>query len=268
LPELWSCLEGEPGAILYAGGTDLLVKLRSQGEKPDCLVCLERVQELQGVRHDEEGLWIGAFTTHSVLLQDQLVRKDLPVLVKALESLGSPQIRNMGTIGGNICTASPAGDCLPPLYLLDAVLEVRSRDAVRRVPIGSFITGPGETKLREGEILSGVRVTAPEGFNVHHFEKTGQRKSMAIAIASLAALLRVSPRGLIEEARLAWGSIGPTVVRSPEIEQALAGLELSRPSLMRASKIISETAAPIDDLRASADYRRQVSGNLLLRLLA
>ncbi|SEM57418.1 xanthine dehydrogenase FAD-binding subunit [Syntrophus gentianae] len=264
--ELWSFLEEEPEAHVYAGGTDLLVRMRAREEKPPALICMERIGELQGVREETSGLWIGACTPHRRLLDDPLIQGHLPVLAKALRILGSPQIRNMGTLGGNICTASPAGDCLPPLYILDAVVEIRSPNAVRTLPINSFIVGPEKTQLQRGEILAGVLVKRPPNFNIQFFEKVGQRKAMAIAVASLAALLRVSPSGMIEEARLAWGSVGPTVVRSGIVEAALEGEPLSSITLEKLSPIARQAVSPIDDLRASADYRRTVAGNLILRL--
>lgn len=267
LEELWRVLEREPAPRPYCGGTDLLVHLRAGKTDPPALVCLERIPELSGVREEEGGLWIGAATTHARLLDDPLVRARLPLLARALSALGSPPVRNMGTIGGNICTASPAGDTLPPLYVLDGEVELRSRCSSRRIPLRRFITGPGETALRPGEILTGVRVTPDGSYNVHHFEKIGTRRAMACSIASLAALLRVSPSGEIEAVRLAWGSVGPTVVTSEDVEKALLGRRLSRNTLEEAAARARKAVSPIDDGRASAAYRKEVSGNLLLRLV-
>jgi CO/xanthine dehydrogenase FAD-binding subunit len=156
---------------------------------------------------------------------------------------------------------------LPPLYVLEAEVELCNGETIRTLPIGELITGPGKTKLHKGEILTGVVVKKPEGYNVHHFEKVGQRKSMACAVASMTALLRQSPSGEIEAARLAWGSVGPTVVTAAAVEDALIGEKLSLETLAAAAEKIKQIVAPIDDIRASADYRRSVSGNLLLRLL-
>jgi CO/xanthine dehydrogenase FAD-binding subunit len=189
------------------------------------------------------------------------------VLVKAVGSLGSPQIRNMATIGGNVITASPAGDSLPALYVLRAELELKTRDRSRLVPVRDFIKGPGQTDLRPGEILSGVRLPKPSGFQHHHFEKVGQRKALAIAVASFAALLRISDTGLVEEARFAWGSVGPTVVLCDRAESALLGQRLSLDRLKQVSHLVQSAVSPIDDVRGSAEYRRRVAGNLLLRLL-
>lgn len=267
LAELWSYLDMEPEAVVYAGGTDLLVKMRAgKAAAVPALICLERLAELRDVRETAAGIRIGAAATHTELLRHPLILSCLPVLAQALQTLGSPPIRNMGTIGGNICTASPAGDTLPPLYILQAEVELYTRDIVRILPIREFITGPGETQLQKGEILTGVVVKKPVGYHIHHFEKVGQRKSMACAVASMAALLRLSPSGVIEAARLAWGSVGPTVVTAA-VEDTLIGEKLSQVTLAAAALRIRQIVAPINDVRASADYRRTVSGNLLLRLL-
>jgi CO/xanthine dehydrogenase FAD-binding subunit len=268
LTELWSYLDGEPEALIYTGGTDLLVKMRAgKIAAAPALICLERLAELRDIRETAVGIRLGAAVTHTELLLHPLVLARLPVLAQALRTLGSPLIRNMGTIGGNICTASPAGDTLPPLYILQAAVELRNRGAIRILPIREFIIGAGETQLKKGEILTGVVVKNPIGYNVHHFEKVGQRKSMACAVASMASLLQVSPSGVIEAARLAWGSVGPTVVTAAVVEDALIGEKLSQETLAAAAGRIRQIVQPIDDVRASADYRRTVSGNLLMRLL-
>jgi len=266
LAELWSCLEKEPAAFVYAGGTDLLVHLRDGKTLPPALICLERIKELRDIREHKTSLWIGACTTHSQMLMSPIIQKHLPVLVYALRTLGSPPIRNMGTIGGNICSASPAGDCLPPLYVLQAEVELRAAEAVRFLPIQDFITGPGITGLQKGEILLGIRIRKPSGFNFHHFEKIGQRKSLACSIANMACMLRLSRSGVVERARLAWGSVGPTIVTSAAVEHLLIGKKLTLRNLEKAAEAARKTVAPISDIRASADYRRTVAGNLLLRL--
>ena len=267
LEELSEVLNAEPQATVYAGGTDLLVKLRQGLVDSPCLVCLERIEDLKGVREHGHQVFIGACSSHAALLGNPIIRSNFPVLTKALELLGSPAIRNMGTIGGNLCTASPAADSLPPLYVLDAEVEIWSRNTSRRMALKAFILGPGKTSLQPREIVSGIWVRKAPGYNLHHFEKVGQRKALAISIASLAALLRVSENGVIEEARFAWGSVGPTIITSAEVEKALVGNRLSRPILEKAACLARSAVEPIDDIRASAKYRRLVSGNLMLRLL-
>jgi CO/xanthine dehydrogenase FAD-binding subunit len=172
----------------------------------------------------------------------------------------------MATIGGNICTASPAGDTLPPLYLLGAELELWAQAGTRRVALEQFISGPGRTALTGDEILAGIRLKKGEEFNIHHFEKVGRRKALAISIASLTALVRATSSGIIEKIRLAWGSVGPTIITSKEAEKALTGLPLTAESLRCAFPFINDAVSPISDIRASAAYRRAVSANLALRL--
>jgi len=266
LNDLWQILRDEPRSTLYAGGTDLLVKMRSGLIQPLHLVCLERIDELKAVEDREEEIFIGSCTTFTKLLQSPLIRKHFPVLINGLKILGSPPLRNMATIGGNIVTASPAGDTLPPLHVLRAELELKRRDSSRRVPIRDFFKGPGKTILTPGEVLTAIWLKKCSDFDLHHYEKVGQRKALAIAVVSLAALLRVSDGGIVKEARLAWGSVAPTVVTSAEVEGILIGNRLSRQVLEKAAQLARTIVKPIDDLRASADYRRQVAGNLLLRL--
>jgi xanthine dehydrogenase FAD-binding subunit len=267
LEELWPLLERNPGAALLAGGSDLLVRLRQALVDPPALLGLERIAELRQVRDQEPGwVFLGAAATHSLLLDSYLVRERLPILAQALAVLGSPLIRNQGTLGGNLCTASPAGDTLPALYALDAQVELRSATASRRLAMGDFILGPGRTALETGEILYGVWVPTDQVWTLSHFEKVGRRQALAIAVVSLAALVSLDAAGLVRQARLAWGSVGPTVMRVPQAEQALLGQPLCLASLQQAAELARQHLSPIDDLRASAQYRRQVAGNLLLRL--
>jgi CO/xanthine dehydrogenase FAD-binding subunit len=266
LDEVWEILAKEPQVAVYAGGSDLLVKIRASALNPPCLMCLERVAELQGVRDDGKEIFIAAATTHSRLLEEPHVREHFPVLTKALSVLGSPPVRHMGTIGGNIVTASPAGDSLPPLYALDADVMIQSAEGQSRFALKEFILGPGTVDLHPGEILGGVVIRKQLRFNVHHYEKVGRRKAQACAIASMAALLDVSEDGTIRDARLAWGSVGPTVVVAPDVERRLIGAPLSVDTLKEVSHLVESAVSPIDDIRASADYRRAVAGAMLLRL--
>ncbi len=266
LPELLGLTSRYSDAVLYAGGTDILVQLRAGTIAPPALICLERVTALRFIREQENHLMIGACTRLTDILESSPVAVHLPLLCKAVRALGSPLIRHAATIGGNICTASPAGDTLPALTILDAVLELHTSEGARRVPLHEFIRGPGRTACRPGEILTAIEIPKPAGFNIHHFEKVGQRNALAISIASFAALLRLSDSGVIENARLAWGSVGPTVVTSKSAENALIGNRLNHDVLSHAAVIAQAAVSPIDDIRAGAAYRRQVSGNLVRRL--
>ncbi len=266
LEELWEILQRFPNAAIYAGGTDLLVKMREGQINPDNLICLERLNMLRGVQDHGEEIFIGAATTHSKLIDTQLVKECFPLLVKVASVLGSPPIRHMGTIGGNIVTASPAGDTLPGLYVLSAEVEILGSDSSRRMPIRDFILGPGAVALAKGEILSGVWLRKNQAWNINHYEKIGRRKAQACAIASMAAVLELTDAGTVKQAKLAWGSVGPTVVTSDEVENELLDKQLSVDTLKKASTILDKAISPIDDIRAGAEYRRMVSKALLLRL--
>lgn len=268
MEELWSYMDGYPEALLYAGGTDLLVKNRSSAVKPDCLICLERMKELKGVRIEGSKIIIGALTTHREMLDDPIIQEDLPLLAQALKSLGSPPIRNMGTLGGNIVTASPAGDTLAPLYILKARLNIRSKRTNRSLPIESFIFGPGKVDLLTGEILSEVVINKDPGFTFNHYEKVGRRNALACSVVSMAALMNIEKDNAISEIRLAWGSVGPTIMRFEDIERLLEGKPLTAMGIQDAIRKVQQSVSPIDDTRASADYRRDVAGRLLLRLLS
>ncbi len=267
LDELWQILSDNPGIAIYAGGTDLFPRMRKGLAAPASLVCLERIGVLRGVLDQGDRVYLGPCTTHSELLADPLIRDHFPVLTKALATLGSPHIRNMGTLGGNIVTASPAGDTLPPLYVLGAEIEIVSMTTRRRVPIRDFIKGPGKVELAPGEIVAGVWLRKGQPSRINHFEKVGQRNALAIAIVSLAAVVDLSKKGLIESARFAWGSVGPTVVTAGAVEDCMKGRTLDVETLSEAAALARDAVTPIDDVRAAASYRREVAGNLLFRLI-
>jgi xanthine dehydrogenase FAD-binding subunit len=266
--ELFQLLADLPESRIMAGGTDLLVSLRTANGENRPLIAMERMEELSTIAEQANGgVSIGACVTFSRIITHPLLVDRYPILTQAAGCVGGPAIRNMATLGGNIASASPAGDSLPPLYLLAAVLEISAATGSRRLPIDQFICSPRKILLQPGEIISRILLPPAEEWDLQRFEKVGKRKSLAIAVASLAAMIRLQG-GHVVEARLAWGSVGPTVFRCPVAEQSLLGHPLSGESLSVAADSVRETVQPIDDLRASAAYRRTVAGNLLLRLSA
>lgn len=266
LGEVFRLLRDEPSTRLFAGGTDMLVRSSPDMLRTGPLLCLERVEELRGIHESATEVRIGAATTHSELMRNPLIADRFPLLRQAARHIGAPAVRNMGTLGGNICTASPAGDTLPPLYILNADVELCSFKGRRRMPIGAFITGPGRTQLEEGEVLCAVVIGKEQGFDLHHFEKVGQRKAMAISVASLAFAAETRRDGTIVKARCAFGSVAPMVFTSRLLNDTFAGNALNTAVLERAAAIVREGVNPISDIRASMDYRRQVAGNLVMRL--
>lgn len=267
IQELWSMWRDNPDAGLMAGGTDLLVKLRSKEIDLKTIICLEKIEELQQIKTEGAQISIGAMASHQQLLDNQAVKSRLECLHQAVAVLGSPPIRHMGTIGGNICTASPAGDTLPPLYVLEAKLELISPAGSRLVPIKEFIYGPGKTALAPMEIIRQLVIELPAPEVKTGYYKVGQRKSLAISVCSLAVYLQQAADGSIAEARLAWGSAGPTVMRFPEVEALIQGRKISLDLLKECGQAVAGMVKPISDLRAGANYRRQLAASLLMRLL-
>lgn len=262
LDALWPLLDH--GATVMAGGTDLLV--RRHGEAPFDVALLEGIDALGQIREEAGLVRLGAAATHAALARHPLVRERLPALARALSTLGSPLVRNMGTLGGNIVTASPAADTLPPLYALDAQVELASSGGLRRLPLAALILGPGRVALAPGEIVAALLVRPPRADALQHYEKVGRRNALAIAVASLAVIIATGADGRVTEARIALGSVSPTVLRCTAAEETLTGKRLTRDGLGEAADRIRQAVSPIDDVRATAAYRRQVAGNLLLRL--
>ena len=266
LPAVFDVLSREPDAVLYAGGTDVFVKSPPGKENGRALVCLEKVDEFKGVSDLGGEVRIGACTAHSELIASRLIGEHFPLLARAARHIGAPAVRNMGTIGGNICTASPAGDTLPPLYIYDAVVELYNGSRARRLPLGRFITGPGQTMLAGGEVLAAVYLRKGHGFTFCHFEKVGQRRAMAISVASFAFAAAFSEDGSAGRVRCAFGSVAPTVLTMDGVDRCLTGRRIDEGALRHAAALVREGVSPISDVRASKEYRTMVAGNLVMRL--
>jgi xanthine dehydrogenase FAD-binding subunit len=266
LAQMWSMHADYPSSLVYSGGTDLLVGMDEVTRSKEKLICLERIAELYQIEHSESCTRMGAGAKLNRLLHEEEIRFRFPILVQAIASLASPAIRNMATMGGNICTASPAGDTLPSLYVLEAELELMSCSTIRKIPIQDFIYGPGKVALNSGEIVSAIILKYDPNWSIQHYEKVGRRNAMACSVASLAALIRLE-EDYIQSIRLAWGSLGPSIVRSHAIEEQLIGLKLSRENLISIFPMVQKAIAPIADIRASEQYRRLLGNRLLFRLL-
>lgn len=263
--EMQELLAVQPTGRVIAGGTDFWVRQRRL-PAPPVLFSAERLEELQQVEVRKHGLFIGAGVTYQQLLDLPKLEECFPALRQAIAVVGSPPIRHSATLVGNVCTASPAGDTLPPLYVLEASVEVAGEKGRRSLPIEEFIEGPGRIGLAAGEFVTGVQIPWAEEQVSSAYFKVGRRKALAISIASLAAQWKLQADKTIACMKLAWGSVGPTVVRLPQVEAFLQGKSLNDEVLRRAGELVKDGVTPIDDIRASAAYRRQLAGNLLLRL--
>jgi CO/xanthine dehydrogenase FAD-binding subunit len=249
-----------------AGATDLIPKMRRMKLPVDTLVDISHFNELDFIREKDGKIEIGALSTHSALVENIMLRKFAVSLVEAAASIGCQQTRNRGTVGGNIANASPAGDMLPPLLTYDAVLHIGSLNGKREVPLAEFLIGPGKTALATGELIELVSFDCLDGYGLA-FLKLGKRNGMAISIASVAAAIVLDDKGLIRDARIAMGSVAPTAVRSTEAETVLIGNIPSAHLYQQAGEAAAAQIAPIDDVRASAGYRRTASASLVAKAL-
>ncbi len=244
-----------------AGGTDVLVKAKDGGEDLSALFDLTAVPEIAGIQERDGDLWIGATATHTEMLRSPLVARFAPALPGACAVIGGPQIRNRGTLGGNLANASPAADTVPPLYAADAMVEVASVSARREVPITEFFAGPRQSVLAPDELILGVRVPKHEGVR-GVFLRLGQRQAQAISKVSIAVAMTFKD-GRPGWVRVALGAVAPTVVRAPATEKALMGGGWD--ALQRAKDAVRGEVRPIDDLRSTAAYRREMAAVLLER---
>ncbi|MBI1948447.1 MAG: xanthine dehydrogenase family protein subunit M [Deltaproteobacteria bacterium] len=256
----------EPSARFIAGGTDLLVQLRKRKVAPAPLISLRNIPELCGVSVEDEAIRIGATTSLAELLRHEVIRRELRALGHALWTLASQQIRNVGTLGGNLCNASPAADTAPPLLAFDAAVELAGPKSRRTLPLASFLAGPGKTQLAAGELLSCVVVPRPPRGTQSAFLRQG-RVAMDLSLASVAAFICIEDDRKAPVVRLAAGAVGPVPMRLRNAEATLVGRPLDAAALVAAAEAAAAEVSPINDLRSSANYRRRLVRVLCERAL-
>jgi CO/xanthine dehydrogenase FAD-binding subunit len=254
-----------PRKLFLSGGTDVTVRLKEGLVREDVVVDLSRVAELRFVREESGIVHVGACATHADLSASPIVRQHGCALALAASRVGGPQIRNMGTVGGNVANASPAGDTIPALIVLDAVVSIASRTGTRDVPIIDFFTGPGRSVLAAEELVTELHFPATGPSELTGFGKLGSRQAMTISTANVAFYFRIGDNRRIVEARIAFGSVAPTVVRAHKTEQMFCQLPpvLSWDAIRGAAQMAWKEVAPIDDLRATAVYRKEAVVGLL-----
>ncbi len=262
LEEAWRLADSDAEARFVAGGTDVMVRIREGKIAPDALISLAGISELVRVELGPP-LILGAGLRVADLQSHAGLGRVLPVLGQAAALLGSVQIRNVATLGGNLCNASPCADLAPPLLVHEARLRIASAMGTREVPLASFFVGPRASVLGPGEILAAVVVDAPAPNARAVFLKKG-RVRMDIALASIAVLLETDGQRCVK-ARIAAGSLGPCPMRLTQTEGVLTSNPLDDRTLALARKAAEEEVRPITDVRAGADYRRHLAGALLER---
>jgi CO/xanthine dehydrogenase FAD-binding subunit len=256
-----------PHARPIAGGTDLMVELNFDRTRPEAILDLTRVPELRDHGHSNGSLRVGAGVSYTRLIGE--LGRELPGLAIASRTVGSPQIRNRGTVGGNLGTSSPAGDGLPPLFASDAVVEVASTArGVRRVPVAEFVTGPKRNALGDDELITAFEIPAADG--PQQFAKIGTRNAMVIAVCSLSVHLWPGERAV----KACIGSAGPTPIRATEAEAFISSEldwdargPLDAATVSEFGRLVEVAARPIDDVRGTAAYRHHALGVLARRAL-
>jgi len=256
-----------PDALVLAGGTDLMVAVNEGTRAVGRVIALRRVDEIVGWRIDGDDVVVGAGTTYTALAAPDFAAV-VPALACAARTVGSPQIRNAGTIGGNLGTASPAGDTLPVLVALGATVELASVAGTRAVPVTEFLTGPKRTARALDELITAVRIPRVRG--PQDYLKVGVRNAMVIAVASLACVVDLRARTVA----VGLGSVGPTALAAPEavawladrLDWSAGGVALGRPEdAVEFGARVAAVASPIDDHRSTAAYRRHAIGVLATR---
>jgi xanthine dehydrogenase FAD-binding subunit len=258
----------ETGIKIVAGGSDVIVQLRDRIIETNKLLNILSLKELKFIKHVNNRIRIGALSTYSDIIHSETTRKHGWVLVEAAKRIGAIQLQNTATIGGNLGNASPAGDSLPPLYALDATVVTRSKSGKREIPIEEFFVGYRKTALKQDELIEEVYFDALTPNDRASYLKMGLREANAISIVDVAVVLRDrSPGNSFGKIRIALGAVAPTVRRARGCEQELVNKPLTWETIEKASSFALDDAAPIDDIRGSAEYRRNLLVSLVFQAL-
>ena len=261
--------EHGPSVKVLAGGTDLLVELKSVSHVPRVVVDISRARDMKRIAVTDQGLSIGALVTHTEIMRSPLIRKLFPALADAAHTIGAVQTRNMGTLGGNLATCVPSMDSGPTLVALDALVAIAGPDGRRQLPLTRFFAGPRKSILEPEELLVEIVIPRENLGKPADFVKFGLRKGQALALVNAAASLWMDwERNVCVAPRIALGAVAPTVIRAPAAEEYLEGRAITPEVMIEAGRIAAAEARPISDFRASADYRRDLIAVLTRRALA
>ncbi len=256
------------GAKILAGGTDVLIELRKSGDEvAGSIVDISRISSLRGIEESGDTIIIKPLTTHTDILQSALIGTHAPLLKTAAAGIGSPQIRNRGTVGGNIMNAAACADTVPPLIALGARIRLQSSAGDRTVALSDFFTKPYVTAARQGEILVEIRFPKLPRDARSSFIKLGRRNALSISRLSVAAILKTDQSGLVTDARIVPGAALPTWHRVAEAENLLIGHEPARELFVEAGKKVSEVMISFTGRRWSTEYKEPVIAVLVRRAL-
>jgi carbon-monoxide dehydrogenase medium subunit len=251
-------------ALYIAGGTDVMVQIKNREICPSTIISLRNIPDLACI--DVYGkARIGALATIADIIRHPKLGLSFPLLIEGANRLGSVQIRNVATIGGNLCNCSPCADMALPLFVHEAKVRLQNADSTREVPIEDFFLGPGESCLLADEIMTDILLDHPETTAFTVFKKKGRVK-MDLAVASVAALL-IMEGHICRKARIAAGSVAPVPIRLRRVEELLEGQDLEEKTIREARRIAEDSVTPISDIRSTADYRREIVGVFVKRCL-
>jgi len=268
LDEALKLLSVSPGAAPLSGGTDLIIQNRSGRREVLHMVDVKRIPELNVLSYDAKtGLRLGAAVPCAVLSEFAPLRQHYPALLEGAELIGSMQIQSRASVGGNICNGSPAADTICALIVLGAVCVARGQGGTREIPAKDFMTGPGQTALKPGELLVEIRIAPPPPQSANAYLRFIPRNEMDIAVASAGAYIALGAGNRCTEARIAIGAVGPTPIFVEQAGKALVGTMLDEAALAAAGQAAREAARPINDIRGTVEYRRQLADVLTRRAI-
>ena len=258
--------EYEDQIEVAAGTTDLLVANYEKLHQIKNWLDLDKLSELRQIEVKDNNLYIGAMATHLQLMKSDLIKEKFPVLAAAAEDVGSPQIRSRGTIGGNICTSSPAGDLLAPLLSYQASFKLQSAEAERIVEAEEFFTGPKRNLMEADELLTEIIIPLTENKREGAWVKVGRRKALVISTLTLSVVLEFEAEQIVK-AGVAMGSVAPTPIRLGEVEEMMLGNTLAELDYKKLGQEVKARINPIDDLRGTKEYREDAAADVMIRAL-
>lgn len=253
------------GTVIYGGGTDVIVDLRSEKLQAERLIDIKTIPELRRITEKKDCICVGCAATLMQIHDDPLVNRYAPTVAQGCGQVGSVQIRNKGTLAGNIQTASPAGDGLNGAMAADAVAVLQSVSGQRRVPLTEYIIGPRKTQRKNDEFLAYIEIPKKE-MTFAEFFKVGRRNALAISVVNGAVTL-LQRSGVVEDCRIVVGAVAPTPLRMVQAEEILRGEKLTAELAAKIGKLVSASVHPISDIRASAEYRGYMAGTMVKRML-
>ena len=258
-------LAADPGARVFAGATDLIPQIRAGRPEPNLLIDLKRIDRCTAVAASTEGWVVGAATPTSRLTEDAEFSTALPGLSEAAGLIGSDQIQNRSSLGGNLCNASPAADSVPAMLVNDVRAVVAGSGGTRTVPVGEIATGPGRTSLGDDEFIVEFEIDRPPANTSDAYLRMIPRTEMDIAVVGAGARITLDDNGTCTAASIALGAVAPTAVRVPDAESAIVGTTIDDEALAAVAAAASAACNPIDDKRGTIEYRKQVAGVLAKR---